>query len=65
MPIGDWIKGQELRLGPLAAAQPGVVEIADPAKVRLLFRHRHRRESVACGKHILALRPVMRSRRSR
>ncbi len=69
MPIGDWIKGQGLRLGPLVAAQPGVAEIADPAKVRLLFSHiRHRRQSVACWRllfyalwhrrHILALRPA-------
>jgi asparagine synthase (glutamine-hydrolysing) len=69
MPIGDWIKGQGSRLGPLVAAQPGVAEIADPAKVRLLFNHiRRRRQSVACWKllfyalwhrrHILALRPA-------
>ena len=69
MPIGDWIKGQGSRPGPLAGAQPGVAEIADPAKVRLLFNHiRRRRQSVACWKllfyalwhrrHILALRPA-------
>ena len=37
MPVGEWIKGQGSRLGPLVAAQPGIAEIADPAKVRLLF----------------------------
>ena len=34
VPVGEWIKGQGSRLGPLVAAQPGVAEIADPAKVR-------------------------------
>jgi asparagine synthase (glutamine-hydrolysing) len=68
-PIGDWIKGQGARLGPLVAAQPGVAEIADPAKVRLLFGDvRRRRHGVACWKllfyalwhrrHILGLPPV-------
>lgn len=68
-PIGDWIKGQGARLGPLVAAQAGVAEIADPAKVRLLFSHiSRRRHSAACWKllfyalwhrrHILALRPA-------
>jgi asparagine synthase (glutamine-hydrolysing) len=56
-PIGDWIKGQGSRLGPLVAAQPGVAEIADPAKMRLLFSHVSRRGySVTCWKllfHVL------------
>jgi asparagine synthase (glutamine-hydrolysing) len=67
MPIGDWIKGQGSRLGPLVSAQSGVAEIADPAEVRLLFSHiRRRRQNVACRKllfyalchrrYILALR---------
>ncbi len=38
VPVGDWIKGQGARLGPLVAAQPGVAEIAAPAKVEALFR---------------------------
>ncbi len=38
VPIGEWIKGQGARLGPLVAAQPGVAEIAEPAKVEALFR---------------------------
>jgi asparagine synthase (glutamine-hydrolysing) len=37
VPVGEWIKGQGFRLGPLVAAQPGVAEIADPTKVRALF----------------------------
>jgi asparagine synthase (glutamine-hydrolysing) len=69
VPVGDWIKGQGARLGPLVAAQPGVAEIADPAKVRLLFGDiRRRRHGFACWKllfyalwhrrHILGLPPV-------
>ncbi len=68
-PVGDWIKGQGSRLGPLVAVQPGVAEIADPAKVRLLFGDiRRRRHGFACWKllfyalwhrrHILGLPPV-------
>jgi asparagine synthase (glutamine-hydrolysing) len=38
VPIGQWIGRQGARLGPLVAAQPGVVEIAEPAKVIALFR---------------------------
>jgi asparagine synthase (glutamine-hydrolysing) len=38
VPIGQWIGGQGARLGPLVAAQPGVAEIADPARVAALFR---------------------------
>jgi asparagine synthase (glutamine-hydrolysing) len=37
VPIGDWIKARGAQLGPLVAAQPGVAEIADPAKVAALF----------------------------
>ncbi|MGH7154816.1 MAG: asparagine synthetase B family protein, partial [Acetobacteraceae bacterium] len=37
VPIGEWIKGQGDRLGPLVAAQPGVAEVSDPAKVTALF----------------------------
>ncbi len=69
VPVGEWIKGQGSRLGPLVAAQPGVAEIADPAKVRLLFGHIRRwRHGFAAWKllfyalwhrrHILGLPPV-------
>ena len=37
MPIGAWLAAPGARLGPLVAAQPGVAEIAEPAKVRALF----------------------------
>jgi asparagine synthase (glutamine-hydrolysing) len=69
VPVGEWIKGQGSRLGPLVAAQPGVAEIADPAKVRLLFSNIRRwRHGFACWKllfyalwhrrHILGLPPA-------
>ena len=69
VPIGAWIKGQGGRLGPLVAAQPGVAEIADPAKVRALFADmRHRRHGFAAWRllfyalwhrrHILGLPPA-------
>ena len=69
VPVGQWIKGQGSRLGPLVAAQPGIAEIADPAKVRLLFANIRRwRHGFAAWKllfyalwhrrHILALPPA-------
>ena len=69
VPVGEWIKGQGSRLGPLVAAQPGIAEIADPAKVRLLFANIRRwRHGFAAWKllfyalwhrrHILALPPA-------
>ena len=39
VPVGEWIKGQGTRLGPLVAAQPGVAEIAHPDRVVALFRN--------------------------
>jgi len=51
VPIGAWIKGQGARLGPLVAAQPGVMEIAHPDRVVALFRDIHRwRHGFACWK---------------
>ncbi len=38
VPVGAWIAERGARLGPLVAAQPGVAEIADPARVAALFR---------------------------
>ncbi len=38
VPVGAWIANQGARLGPLVAAQAGVAEIADPGRVRALFR---------------------------
>jgi asparagine synthase (glutamine-hydrolysing) len=69
VPVGEWIKGQGTRLGPLVAAQPGIVEIADPAKVEMLFGGIRRwRHGFACWKllfyalwhrrHILGLPPT-------
>ena len=39
VPVGAWIKGRGDALGPLIAAQPGIAEIADPARVVALFRN--------------------------
>jgi asparagine synthase (glutamine-hydrolysing) len=44
VPIAQWIATQGARLGQLVAAQPGIAEIADPAKVISLFRN-------ATGRH--------------
>ncbi len=44
VPVGAWIALQGARLGALVAAQPGVAEIADPARVVALFR-------AASGRH--------------
>jgi len=68
VPVGAWIKGQGVRLGPLVAAQPGVAEIADPEHVVALFRGIRRwRDGFAAWKllfyalwhrrHILGLPP--------
>ena len=38
VPVGAWIGAKAARLGPMVAAQPGVAEIADPAKIGALFR---------------------------
>ncbi len=48
VPVGAWIAAQGDRLGPLVAHQDGVVEIADPDRVRALFRaadSRHERHA--------------------
>ena len=67
VPVKAWIAAAGERLGPLVAAQPGVAEIAEPAKVRTLFRHADRRHAGAASwillfyalwhsRHILGLR---------
>ena len=69
VPVGAWIKGRGAQLGLLVAAQPGVAEIADPAKVRSLFANIRRwRHGFACWqllfyalwhrRHILGLPPA-------
>jgi asparagine synthase (glutamine-hydrolysing) len=68
VPVGEWIKNRGAELGPLVAAQPGVAEIADPAKVIGLFsRIAHGRDGMAAWRllfyalwhrrHILGLPP--------
>jgi asparagine synthase (glutamine-hydrolysing) len=48
VPVGAWIAAEGDRLGRLVAAQPGVAEIAEPAKVVGLFRNASgRREGFA------------------
>lgn len=44
VPVGAWIARRGAELGPLVARQPGVAEIAEPAKVISLFRHAERRK---------------------
>ena len=69
VPVGQWIKGQGARLGPLVAAYPGVAEIAHPDRVNALFRGIRRwRHGIAAWKllfyalwhrqHILGLPPA-------
>jgi asparagine synthase (glutamine-hydrolysing) len=38
VPVGAWIAAQGARLGSLVAAQPGVAEVAEPDRVKALFR---------------------------
>ncbi|MGI4954165.1 MAG: asparagine synthase (glutamine-hydrolyzing), partial [Janthinobacterium lividum] len=47
VPVGAWIAGQGARLGPLVAAQAGVMEIALPDRVAALFRAPGRHEGFA------------------
>jgi asparagine synthase (glutamine-hydrolysing) len=53
VPIGSWIAGQASRLGPLVAAQPGVAEIAEPARVAALLRAADKRHEGAAAWHLL------------
>ncbi len=39
VPMGTWISGVGEKLGRLVAAQEGIREIAEPARVEALFRH--------------------------
>jgi len=47
VPVAEWIHGQGERLGPLIAAQPGVAAIAQPERVKALYRRRGKREGFA------------------
>jgi asparagine synthase (glutamine-hydrolysing) len=47
VPVGAWIAKHGARLGPLVAAQPGVVEIAEPGAVAKLFRDADRHAHAA------------------
>lgn len=53
VPVGTWIAAQGARLGPLVAAEPGVAEIADPARVAALFRAAAGKREAAGAWHLL------------
>ncbi len=53
VPIGAWIAGAGDRLGPLVAAQPGIAEIAEPARVVALFRNAAGRRAEVAAWHLL------------
>jgi asparagine synthase (glutamine-hydrolysing) len=53
VPIGTWIAGVGPRLGPLVAAQPGVAEVAVPARVAALFKHAAGRREEQAAWHLL------------
>ncbi len=37
VPVGEWIRGEGQRLGPLVAADPAVAALCDPARVKEVF----------------------------
>jgi asparagine synthase (glutamine-hydrolysing) len=47
VPVGEWIRREGERLGPLVAASPAIDEIADPDAVRRLFLSTRRRTGLA------------------
>jgi asparagine synthase (glutamine-hydrolysing) len=53
VPIGAWMGGVGERLGPLVAAQPGIAEIAEPARIVALFRHAAGRREQYAAWHLL------------
>jgi asparagine synthase (glutamine-hydrolysing) len=53
VPVGAWIEGVGDRLGKLVAAQPGVAEVAEPAKVLALFRNAAGRRQQYGAWHLL------------
>ncbi len=67
VPVGDWIRGEGARLGPLVAADPAVAAICDPAKVKAVFASDEKRQLEAAWRllfyalwhrrHIRGLRP--------
>ncbi len=53
VPVAAWIAAEGARLGPLVAAQPGVAEIADPARVAALFRAAEGKRAGMAAWHLL------------
>ncbi|EKV31686.1 Asparagine synthetase [Caenispirillum salinarum AK4] len=47
VPVGEWIAAKGAMLGPMVAAQPGVVEAVDPEAARHLFTSSDRRARFA------------------
>lgn len=47
VPVGEWIAAKGEMLGPMVAAQPGVVESVDPEAARHLFTSTDRRARFA------------------
>lgn len=47
VPVGEWISAHGARLGDMVAAQEGIAEIADPDRVRTLFKTSGKREGFA------------------
>ncbi|NHO31767.1 asparagine synthase (glutamine-hydrolyzing) [Acetobacter fallax] len=45
VPVGEWIAQESARLAPLIASQPSIAAIADPDRVRSLFRDVHTRKT--------------------
>jgi len=53
VPVGNWIAGAADKLGPLVAAQAGVMEIARPEKVTALFRAANGKREGFAAWHLL------------
>ena len=47
VPVAEWIFARGAELGPLVAAQPGIVEICQPKKVEGLYLRRGKRQGFA------------------
>ena len=55
VPVGEWISRQGKKLGPLIAAQPGVVQITTPGSVEALFNAVANKGSDKQGKAVWTL----------
>jgi asparagine synthase (glutamine-hydrolysing) len=55
VPVAAWIAAHSARLGALVAAQPGVMEVAEPTRVRALFAAADRHGAACWGLLFYAL----------